>query len=116
MRLLSDRLNNVITVEIGSTTYKYVKNELDKMKQSVLNAIDNPTVCAEKAVAMHTSFETLGKEVLVSAIPNCHYQIIEQEKEGRKEYSSWEALQFLSSRNDWTIRCRQKLSESSYWN
>jgi hypothetical protein len=56
------------------------------MKQSVLNSIKNPQVCAEKAVAMHTSFETLGKEVLVSAIPNCHYQIIENEKEAVNYY------------------------------
>ena len=56
------------------------------MKPSVLNSIKNPQVCAEKAVAMHTSFETLGKEVLVSAIPNCHYQIIENEKEAVNYY------------------------------
>lgn len=75
-----------IFVQKDALKNKYVKNELSKMKQSVLNSIKNPQVCAEKAVAMHTSFETLGKEVLVSAIPNCHYQIIENEKEAVNYY------------------------------
>ena len=75
-----------IFVQKDALKNKTIKEELEKMKSSVLNAIENPTNCAEKAVLMHTSFETLGKEVLISAIPNCHYQIVQNEKEAVNYY------------------------------
>ena len=75
-----------IFVKKSLTEKKYIKNALEEMKKTILNANENPAVCAENAVLLHSSFETLGKDVLVSAIPNCHYQIVEQEKEAVNYY------------------------------
>lgn len=65
---------------------KYVKDALNDMKEAVINANANPSNCAEYAVGLHTSFESLGKEVLTNAIPNCHYQILESDKEAVNYY------------------------------
>lgn len=75
-----------IFVRKSITGKKYIKDALNKMKDTIINANLNPSVCAEYAVELHSSFATLGKEVLVSAIPNCHYQIIENEKEAVNYY------------------------------
>ena len=75
-----------IFVRKSITGKKYIKDALNKMKATILNANLNPSVCAEYAVELHSSFATLGKEVLVNAIPNCHYQIIENEKEAVDYY------------------------------
>ena len=65
---------------------KFIQDRLVEMKNSIINANANPLACAEKAVQLHSSFEALGKEVLVSAIPNCHYQILESDKEAVNYY------------------------------
>lgn len=65
---------------------KYVKDALNDMKEAVINANANPSNCAEHAVGLHASFESLGKEVLTNAIPNCHYQILESDKEAVNYY------------------------------
>ena len=75
-----------IFVKKSITEKKYIKDALNDMKQAILNANTNPSNCAEYAVELHTSFESLGKEVLISAIPNCHYQIIESDKEAVNYY------------------------------
>ena len=75
-----------IFVKKSITSKKYIKDALDDMKEAVINANLNPTNCANHAVNLHTSFETLGVETLVSAIPNCHYQILESDKEAVNYY------------------------------
>lgn len=75
-----------IFVKKSITGKKYIKDALNDMKEAVINANLNPTNCANHAVNLHTSFETLGVETLVSAIPNCHYQILESDKEAVNYY------------------------------
>lgn len=65
---------------------QFIKDQLVEMTNSINNANANPTVCAEKAIQLHSSFESLGKDVLVSAIPNCHYQLLESDKEAVNYY------------------------------
>ena len=65
---------------------QFIKDQLVEMSQAISNAISNPEVCAEKAIQLHSSFETLGKDVLVSAIPNCHYQLLSSDKEAVNYY------------------------------
>lgn len=73
--VLKDKLEN-----------KSVKNALNKMVASVNNAIANPSECAKNAVSIHESFATLTEEVLVQSIPNCHYKLMDDEKEAVKFY------------------------------
>ena len=73
--VLKDKLEN-----------KSVKNALNKMVASVNNAIANPSECAKNAVSIHESFATLTEEVLVQAIPNCHFKLMDDEKEAVKFY------------------------------
>lgn len=75
-----------IFVKKSITDKKYIKDALNDMKEAVLNANQNPSNCASHAVNLHASFETLGVETLVSAIPNCHYQILESDKEAVNYY------------------------------
>ncbi len=75
-----------IFVRKSITGKKYIKDALNEMKETILNANQNPGVCASYAVELHQSFKSLGVETLTSAIPNCHYQIIEQEKEAVNYY------------------------------
>lgn len=75
-----------IFVKKSITGKKYIKDALNDMKEAVINANLNPTNCANYAVNLHTSFETLGVKTLVSAIPNCHYQILESDKEAVNYY------------------------------
>ena len=73
--VLKDKLEN-----------KSVKNALNKMVESVNSAISNPSECAKNAVSIHESFATLTEEVLVASIPNCHFKVMEDEKEAVKFY------------------------------
>lgn len=75
-----------IFVRKSITLRKTVQDVLNKMQASILNAVNDPVTCANHAVKMHKSFETLGVETLVSAIPNCHYQILESDKEAVNYY------------------------------
>lgn len=63
---------------------KELKNKIDnillKLTESVENTISNPEKSAENAVNTYQSFETLGKDTLMNAIPNCHYGIDENQK------------------------------------
>ncbi len=73
--VLKDKLEN-----------KSIKNALNKMIASVNDAIANPSTCAKNAVSIHESFATLTEEVLVQSIPNCHYKVMDDEKEAVKFY------------------------------
>lgn len=75
-----------IFVRKSITGKKYIKDALVAMKEAVLNANLNPSNCASHAVNLHASFATLGVDTLVSAIPNCHYQILESDKEAVNYY------------------------------
>lgn len=70
-----------IFVKKSSTGVKEVKDALALMKTSIENAIKDPARCAEYAVNFHSSFANLGKDVLVKSIPNCHYQLLESDKD-----------------------------------
>ena len=65
---------------------KSVKNALNKMLASVRSAISNPSECAKNAVSIHESFATLTEEVLVLSIPNCHFNVVEDEKQAVSFY------------------------------
>ncbi len=71
---------------------KLVKDTVDALINSVNNTLSNPESSAENAVSIHKSFETLGKDALVKAIPNCHFAILDKndEKAAVNKY-----LQFL---------------------
>lgn len=75
-----------IFVRKSLTSKKYIKDALVEMKEAVINANLNPSNCASYAVKLHTSFASLGEETLVTAIPNCHYQILESDKEAVNYY------------------------------
>ena len=60
---------------------EYVKSALNKMKVSVLSALSDPEKTAINAVNLHQSFKTLGAETLISAIPNCHFAVKNDEQE-----------------------------------
>ena len=75
-----------IFVRKSITGKKYIKDALNDMKEAVLNANLNPSNCASYAVKLHASFASLGEQTLISAIPNCHYQILESDKEAVNYY------------------------------
>ena len=58
-----------------------VLNAVDALVNSVKDAVENPANTAKKAVAMHKSFETVGEAALTKAIPNCHFIIMNHDKE-----------------------------------
>ena len=58
-----------------------VLNAVDALVNSVKDAVENPANTAKKAVAMHKSFETVGEAALTKAIPNCHFIIMDHDKE-----------------------------------
>lgn len=61
-----------------------MKGKLDDTLIALTNSINkaksNPSTTAENAMKMYTSFEKMGKEALEQAIPNCHYEIEENQK------------------------------------
>ena len=65
---------------------KSVVKALEKMTESVKDANKNPSKCAENAVELHESFATLTKEVLEASIPNCHFDILESDKDAVNFY------------------------------
>ena len=58
---------------------KSVSAALLNMINSVKGAVTNKDKLASDAIKLHTSFETLGSEVLIKAIPNCHFQVLEDD-------------------------------------
>ena len=63
---------------------KDLKNKIDniltKLTESVNLTISDPELSADNAVKTYQAFETLGKDTLTQAIPNCHYGIDENQK------------------------------------
>lgn len=65
---------------------KVIKDELNKMVESINNAVSNPLNCANSAIKIDSTFASLGVDVLVKAIPNCHYEILESDKDAVEYY------------------------------
>ena len=67
---------------------KNVLKTVDALINSVKDTVKNPEATAEKAVSMSASFEKLGSQTLVKAIPNCHFAILDKndEMEAVNEY------------------------------
>lgn len=65
---------------------------VDALVDSVKETKNEPDASAENAVAISDTFQTLGKDTLVKAIPNCHYNILDKEDE-KKAVNKY--LQFL---------------------
>lgn len=63
-----------------------IDEELSYLADSVNKTNEYPEKSAEYAISMHASFSTLGKDVLVSAIPECHYEIRDDQKEAIEFY------------------------------
>ena len=60
---------------------KLVKDTVNELLESVTNTISNPDSSADNAILASKSFETLGKDTLVKAIPNCHFQLLDKNDE-----------------------------------
>ena len=60
---------------------RYVNEVLNGLTNSVVEANENPEACAKAAVSLHPSFKGLGVETLIHAIPRCHLNIVENEKD-----------------------------------
>lgn len=63
-----------------------LKDVLLKMKDSILKSSSNIEETASNAIEMHDSFNKLGKETLIKAIPQCHFGIEENQKEAINYY------------------------------
>lgn len=59
----------------------YIRKALQDMKKSINDIISNPNKGANDAVKIHKSFETLGVDTLINAIPNCHFEVLSSDKE-----------------------------------
>lgn len=70
-----------IFVRKGTANDERISRVLKAMVLSVKSTIAEPEVAASRAVSMHKSFETIGAEILEAAIPNCHYAILDSDKE-----------------------------------
>ena len=60
---------------------KLVKDTINQLLDSVTNTISNPDTSADNAILASESFEKVGKEALVKAIPNCHFQLLDKNDE-----------------------------------
>ena len=60
---------------------KLVKDTVNQLLDSVTNTVSNPDSSADNAVLVSETFKTLGKETLVKAIPNSHYQLLDKNDE-----------------------------------
>lgn len=64
----------------------YVIKELEKMISSVKLAKTDVSTLANDATIAHASFNTIGEETLISAIPNCHFDVMESDVESVEYY------------------------------
>lgn len=81
-----------IFVKKDAKSDKRVLNTVDALVASVNKTKESPESSADNAITISKTFETLGKETLVKAIPNCHYNILNKEDE-KKAVNKY--LQFL---------------------
>lgn len=59
---------------------------LEALSDSVVAANKNPEQTAKNAVSMYQTFKALGEDILKEAIPHCHYQISDNDKEAIELY------------------------------
>ena len=60
---------------------KQIKGVVDSLVESVNTTLTDKENSAKNAVSISKSFETLGEEALVKAIPNCHFNILGKDDE-----------------------------------
>lgn len=63
-----------------------IDTALERLTRSVADTIASPAVSAERAVAMYSGFETLGKDVLEAAIPDSHFGLDDAQKDAIEFY------------------------------
>lgn len=63
-----------------------IDHQLEKITKSVMNTIANPHSSAVNATKMSSYFNNLGVDILENAIPNCHYEINDNQKEAIEYY------------------------------
>lgn len=56
---------------------KNIKQAVNKLLESVKDTISNPETAARNAVTIDDSFSDLGESVLTKAIPNCHFNVLD---------------------------------------
>ena len=59
---------------------------VNKLLDSVRKTNSDKETTASNAVELNQTFKTLGAETLVKAIPNCHYNILDNEKSAVNKY------------------------------
>ena len=60
---------------------KAITKLVENLVASVNKANEDKENTAKKAVELNETFQTLGEQALVKAIPNCHFAILEKDKE-----------------------------------
>ncbi len=63
-----------------------VKNALSEMVGSINQAMTNPELTSKNACLIDETFKKLGQTILQAAIPNCHYDLLESDKESTEFY------------------------------
>lgn len=63
-----------------------IDHQLEKITKSVMDTIENPHSSAVNATKMSSYFNNLGVDILENAIPNCHYEINDNQKEAIEYY------------------------------
>ena len=58
-----------------------IDHQLEKITKSIMDTIENPHSSAVNATKMSSYFNNLGVDILENAIPNCHYEINDNQKE-----------------------------------
>lgn len=60
---------------------KAITKLVENLVASVNKANEDKENTAKKAVELNETFQTLGEQALIKAIPNCHFAILEKDKE-----------------------------------
>lgn len=74
------------SIFVKSSEINQLKDVLLHMTESINKSISEIEITAENAVNMYSSFEKLGKDCLIKAIPNCHFSIKDNQKEAIEYY------------------------------
>jgi len=65
---------------------KFTLDIVSKLKDSVNKTNSDKEGTAKNAVELNETFNKLGEDTLIKAIPNCHYMILENEKSAVNKY------------------------------
>ena len=72
---------------------KNIKDTVNALIESVKSTIENPEAAATNAVTIDNTFKDLGAAVLTKAIPNCHYNILDNKKDEKTAVEKY--LQYM---------------------